>query len=315
MAEELAPFRTFWYQGIDALLRGDDALAQDIWMSAMLECQVEEVEERTGELVAVLEGTVIELLQGGNHGAAKRCYEMALEVDGAFENSTLEKILRWRELYAQACEEKGYRFTTDWFSGNIPIWNQVLAKFTVSPDLSFLEVGSWEGRSTCWLLDNILTDPSSTITCIDTFEGSIEHGSMGLEEHIRSLEDIFNHNIERTGKAQQVKKLKGLSQSWLCQLPVNSFDFYYVDGSHIATDVLADAVFGWRLLKPGGIIIFDDYEWGGYRDQPTLHPKLGIDSFLSTFQDQVRILYKGYQVICEKVGQHGGRESIVDLQN
>lgn len=57
-----------------------------------------------------------------------------------------------------------------------------------------------------------------------------------------------------------------MSQDWLCQLPVNAFDFYYVDGSHVAPDVMADAVLGWRLLKPGGIMVFDDYEWGAYRD-------------------------------------------------
>jgi hypothetical protein len=65
--------------------------------------------------------------------------------------------------------------------------------------------------------------------------------------------------------------------------------------------VLTDAVLGWRLLKLGGIMVFDDYEWESYRDQPTMHPKLGVDSFLATFQDRVRILYKGYQVIAEKV--------------
>jgi predicted O-methyltransferase YrrM len=148
----------------------------------------------------------------------------------------------------------------------------------------------------------VLTDPSSTITCIDTFEGSVEHESMGLGDHVRLLEEIFDHNVGQTGRAGQVKKLKGLSQDWLCQLPGAAFDFYYVDGSHVALDVLADAVLGWRLLKPGGIMIFDDYEWGAYRDQPTLQPKLAIDSFLEVFQDQVRVIYKGYQVILRKNG-------------
>lgn len=50
------------------------------------------------------------------------------------------------------------------------------------------------------------------------------------------------------------------------------------------------------------IVIFDDYEWESYRDQPRMHPKLGVDSFLATFQDRVRILYRGYQVIGEKIG-------------
>ena len=111
MAEGLSPLTAFWYQGVDALLGGgDDALAQEIWMTEMLECQVDEVTERTGELVRVLEGTVVELLQAGNLGGVKRYYETIFEVDGTFENPTLDKVLRWRELYVQDCEAKGYRF-------------------------------------------------------------------------------------------------------------------------------------------------------------------------------------------------------------
>ena len=297
MAEGL---RDYWYQGVDALLKGDEALAQDIWMSAMLECRVDEVEERTTELVAVLENTAIELLQAGNWTGARKCYEMALEADQSFENLTLKKILFWREIYTQHCENRGYEFKTDWFSSNIPIWNQILKKFVDSPNLSFLEVGSWQGRATCWLLDNILTDPSSTITCIDTFQGSIEHESMGLGEAVKSLESVFDHNIQQTGRFNQVKKLVGFSQAWLRQLPVNSFDFYYVDGSHIASDVTEDIVLGWGLLKEGGIIIFDDYGWSAYKDHPTMHPKLAIDSFLDIFKNRVRLLYKGYQVVVQK---------------
>ena len=156
-------------------------------------------------------------------------------------------------------------------------------------------------RSTCWLLDNILTHESSTITCIDTFEGSVEHTPMGLSENIKLLEDIFDHNIEQTGRAKQVKKLVGSSRSWLHQLAENTFDFYYVDGSHIAADVLEDTIMGWRLVKEGGIIVFDDYGWELYRDQPLLHPKLAVDTFVTIFQDKVRVLYQDYQVICEKL--------------
>ncbi|MBE9195054.1 class I SAM-dependent methyltransferase [Synechocystis sp. LEGE 06083] len=293
--------RFYWYQGVDALLKGDEALAQDIWMSAMLECRVDDVQERTAELVEVLEDTAIESLQAGNWAGARKCYEMALEIDQSFENLILKKILFWQEIYTQHCENRGYEFKTDWFSGNIPIWNQVLKKFMGSPNLSFVEVGSWQGRATCWLLDNVLTDSSSTITCIDTFQGSVEHESMGLGEDVKSLESVFDYNIQRTGRADQVKKLVGFSQDWLRQLPLNSFDFYYVDGSHIASDVMEDVVLGWGLLKEEGIIIFDDYGWGAYQDQPTMHPKLAVDSFLEVFKDRVRVICKSYQVIVEKV--------------
>ena len=40
-------------------------------------------------------------------------------------------------------------------------------------------------------------------------------------------------------------------------------DFIYVDGSHESHQVLRDAVNAERALKPGGILAFDDYMWGG----------------------------------------------------
>ena len=36
------------------------------------------------------------------------------------------------------------------------------------------------------------------------------------------------------------------------------FDFVYVDGSHLALDVLVDAALAWRLLSPGGVLVFDE---------------------------------------------------------
>lgn len=90
MTEESTLLKAFWDQGIDALLSGDGSLAQDIWMSAMLECQVDEVDNRTKELVTVLETTAIKLLQAGNHLAVKRCYDVALGVDTIFQNFTVK---------------------------------------------------------------------------------------------------------------------------------------------------------------------------------------------------------------------------------
>lgn len=39
------------------------------------------------------------------------------------------------------------------------------------------------------------------------------------------------------------------------------FDLVYIDGSHLRLDVLSDASMAWRLLREGGVMVFDDYEW------------------------------------------------------
>jgi predicted O-methyltransferase YrrM len=63
--------------------------------------------------------------------------------------------------------------------------------------------------------------------------------------------------------------------------------------------VLQDALLSWNLLKPGGIIIFDDYE---YRDpeHPEEDTRKGIDQFLKTISEPVKIIHQGYQLMIQK---------------
>lgn len=284
--------------GINLLLQGDDSGAKDIWMPVLVEGMVQNVEDWPRELVQLLEINCIQQLQSGNFRTARICYLTALEIDENYKNEVLETILLWPEQYLLHCEARDYQFTVDWFGQNILVWQQFLQRFTCLPDLAFLEIGSWEGRSTCWILDNILTHKSSTITCVDTFEGSIEHKKLN-KHFLSSLKSIFDYNINQTGRANQVKKIVGKSQEILRQLPLDMYDFLYIDGSHLAPDVLEDALLGWRLVKVGGIIIFDDYEWPV--EPPTYAPKLAVDAFLNVFADKIKLVYKGYQVIIEKI--------------
>lgn len=84
-------------------------------------------------------------------------------------------------------------YTQDWFSANIPRFNIHLAHMRDKENLNFLEIGSFEGRSTGWLLENVLTHDSSKIICIDTFDGGFEHKNMNLD--LQNLFEIFKNNI------------------------------------------------------------------------------------------------------------------------
>ncbi len=79
-----------------------------------------------------------------------------------------------------------------------------------------------------------------------------------------------------------------------------SFDFIYVDGCHHAAAVLADAAMSWNLLKPGGIIAFDDYEWN-WGTEPLARPKAGIDAFSSVFGPHLTLLRGGWRRIWQKI--------------
>jgi predicted O-methyltransferase YrrM len=195
-----------------------------------------------------------------------------------------------------ALDKQTYIFTVDWFSYNIPIWTHYFKELKDKPNLHFLEIGSFQGRSTVWLLENILTDKTSTITCIDTFEGSIEH-TLHFQNDIKNLFDIFSYNISKF--KNKVNIIKDKSQVAL-KLINEQYDFVYIDGDHKASSVIEDAILSFPLLKKGGIMIFDDYQWFEMKKYID-NPKAAIDAFLEIYADKITVLYKNHQVIIEKI--------------
>jgi predicted O-methyltransferase YrrM len=192
------------------------------------------------------------------------------------------------------------QFAFDWFSHNIPLWDRLLNRFKGQPDLHFLEIGCFEGRATTWLLENVLTAPTAHITCLDTFEGGATEQRLALD--VPNLEARFRANV--APHSARVRVLKGVSQQELPKLHASPppFDFVYVDGSHAACDVLEDSVHAWRLCKPGGLVIWDDYLWDRLPD--LLHrPGPAVDAFLALFARQYELLHKGYQVAVEKLAR------------
>jgi hypothetical protein len=68
--------------------------------------------------------------------------------------------------------KKKYNFSEDWFTWNLPIWEEILGHLRGKPNIHYLEIGVFEGRSLIWMLENILTHPTSKATCIDVFRQS-----------------------------------------------------------------------------------------------------------------------------------------------
>jgi predicted O-methyltransferase YrrM len=182
-----------------------------------------------------------------------------------------------------------YTFTSDWFTHNIPTWNRILSDMKGKPNLTYLEVGPYEGRSFLWVMDNILTHPSSKAIAIDTFDKFYDN----------DFEKTFLDNLNRSGHKSKVTVIKGSSQQKLRDIELNSIDLIYVDGDHGSRAVLMDALFSWDLLKNGGILIFDDYAWD-YALPTEMRPTFALDVFLDLFQDDFEILIKSYQLIVRK---------------
>jgi len=236
------------------------------------------------------------LVNQGKLDQAVGSFQKVLEMQAAFGQPRYEVYKARNEIHNIL---KGYQFSTDWFTRNIEIWEQNLSRFANAHGINMLEIGSWEGRSTCWLLDNILTHDSARITCVDTFAGSFEHKEWYEDSYLKSIEERFDFNISRTNASEKVQKIVGNSQKVMRALMLNSYDIVYIDGSHLAKDVLADALLCWDLVKVGGTIIFDDYDFI-LADKPAQNTKNGIDPFLTLFCDNIKVIHKSHQVIIEK---------------
>jgi Methyltransferase domain len=182
----------------------------------------------------------------------------------------------------------GGRYTQDWFSFHETHWLEHFGHLAGEPGLQAVEVGSYEGRSACWLIQNLLTGIGSRLICVEPFQ------------EYEGQERNFDHNIALAGGEDKIVKLRGRSQQVLPFLPDESSDFVYVDGSHMVLDVLQDAAMCWRMLKPGGVIAFDDYEHVLFPDDFGMSAGPAIRAFLSLLSGQYELLFQDWQVALRK---------------
>jgi len=200
----------------------------------------------------------------------------------------------------------GYEFTSDWFSGREGYWQEI---FVQLKPRKILEIGAYEGRSSVFIIEHCAVYAPVDFYCIDSWQGGVEHARDAMSE----VESRFDANIAKAlakvAGQVHVHKIKSLSHPALLQLLEAhraSFDFVYVDGSHQAPDVLADAVLSFWLLRRGGVMVLDDYLWSlepwGQQD-PLNMPKPAIDAFINIYQRKLRVLagIPLYQIAIEKL--------------
>jgi len=181
----------------------------------------------------------------------------------------------------------------NWFDSQKYNFENHLTKFKGKPNLKFLQVGVYTGDASDWLLTSILLDPSSTLTDVDTWQGSDER-----EHEAMDFDAIYGIYLNRMDKYENVMSIKGDSTYVLPNLK-EKYDFIYIDGDHTEKAVYRDAVNAWPLLKTQGILAFDDYLWG--QDvHPSLRPKIAIDTFLEEKQGEYVLLSQDYQVWVQK---------------
>lgn len=257
-----------------------------------------DVAARSAELRARLDRGVIATEE---HNDQRFVMVMAMRrlIDGGGEERASRLIAReMHDLFIDSppLPHPKYKFTFDWVAPHAQAWQRDLAHLANKPNVRGLEIGCFEGQSACWWLDNILTDPTSRLTCVDPFAIPMD------STLLRYFEKYFDHNVAASGSGDRVTKLVGSSQVILRTLPPVHFDFVYIDGSHRVGDVLQDAVLAWTVLRPGGTAMFDDY---GLVDDVAegmfaRAPGRALDAFVQILGDGVTVMRRDWQLILRK---------------
>ncbi len=220
------------------------------------------------------------------------------------EKSKLEK----KNIAQKKNKAENYEFTNNWFQNSTKkIWSEIIIQ---RKPKKILEIGSYEGASICFLIDTLsVYHDSFEIHVIDTWEGGMEHKEMKI--NMKLVEERFHKNttdaIKNSAKKINLIKHKEKSIHSLSKMIANQksnyFDFIYIDGSHLASDVLSDAILSFELLKMDGIMGFDDYLWKQPNSNNLLtNPKIAIDSFTNIFSSKIDFLRtQNHQTYIKKI--------------
>lgn len=167
-----------------------------------------------------------------------------------------------------------------WHDQHTQVWLKVVKPLLPGEGVRWLEIGSLEGRSARWTIDNLLG--GGEITCVDVWR-------------YPEIEANFDANV-----GGEANKIKSRSDEFL-RADKSAYDGIYIDGSHDAPEVISDAVLSWPRLKVGGVMIFDDVHW---RHPPLIAgavgPGVAITAFLACFQTRLAVLHYGEQAIVQK---------------
>lgn len=150
-----------------------------------------------------------------------------------------------------------------------------------------LEIGSYEGVSSCFFSDMLLGNQKSRLICVDPFD--LKDTTTKLTSHTQKT---FLSNIGKSRNSDKVKLFCMTSDEFFAKC-TDTFDLIYVDGSHVPDQITRDLDHSWTCLTQGGIMWMDDYM------QKSEITKC-INAWISA-HDHALVIHRGYQVAVKKV--------------
>lgn len=173
-------------------------------------------------------------------------------------------------------------------------WNQEFQKNTAFIDrkslVNVLEIGSFEGLTSNYIVDNLLSD-NGTLICVDPLADDYE-----LDSDNGLFEGQYARFIENTDyNKDRIKLMREPSATALPVFRDNYFDLVFIDGHHAQPECYLDGTEAFRICKDFGWILFDDFLWGN-----TKPVKAAVEQVLKE-NTNYRLLLMLNQVLVQKL--------------
>lgn len=186
-----------------------------------------------------------------------------------------------------------YRYTMEFNCGGGAYSNISNLINTHGIPSTIIEVGVFEGRTTCWMADSIAPhNPKLKIYAVDPHVGSSD-----MEEDFDMVRSNFLHNIGVSKYGQSIEHINKPSFPGLIELLSRGVmaELIYIDGDHRAAGVLEDLVLAWRLLGIGGVMLCDDTTTWKYQDRNGTYsghmsPRLAVETFIQCNWDKIKMI-------------------------
>jgi len=166
--------------------------------------------------------------------------------------------------------------------------------YPVRPEgvMKCVEIGSFEGRGSVLIYNNLCKHTDSRLYCIDPFDDEYVKGNDTLAFWNNACNGQYGRFKYNTSNLTKIIEMKGGSDSMIPLLEDNSIDFCYIDGDHSPEQVYKDIVHMFGKMKNNSIVLFDDYLW----ERNGIVTRVGIDKFLEEYKGKYELLFQNWQL-------------------
>ena len=154
-----------------------------------------------------------------------------------------------------AGEVKTWRDIPGWFDYE-PVYDMIAGTIR---DGTFVEVGSWMGRSIAAMAEKNAT---AKLFAVDTFKGSDEPAHRDvIQREGGSIRGVFNRNMAALGLTDRINVMETPSVNAASQFNDGALDAVFIDADHSFDAVKADIAAWLPKVKRGGILAGHDFDY------------------------------------------------------